>query len=49
MTLYEYGIPAIAPCSENEFLSEKHYERIKSRFKHIVLFYDQDKPGLHAA
>lgn len=35
--LYEYGIPAIAPCSENEFLTDVQYEKIKKRFKHIGL------------
>ena len=49
MTLYEYGIPAVAPCSENEFLSDVQYNKLKSRFKHILLLYDNDKPGLHAA
>ena len=37
MTLYEYGITAIAPCSENEFLTDVQYEKIKKRFKHIGL------------
>ena len=49
MLLYEYGIPAIAPCSENEFLSDTQYERIKSRFKHILLLWDNDLPGISAA
>jgi len=37
MLFYEFGIPAIAPCSENEFLSEAQYERIRKRFKHCIL------------
>ena len=40
MCLYEYGIPSIAPCSENEFLSEAQYNRIKNKFKHVILLYD---------
>jgi DNA primase len=48
MVLYEYGIPAIAPCSENEFLSEAQYERIKARFNHVIVNYDQDRPGCTA-
>lgn len=48
MTLYKFGIPAIAPISENCFLSEHQYNRLKERFKHIFLFYDNDRPGLRA-
>ena len=46
MVFYEYGIPAIAPCSENLFLTEKQYEKLKSKFKHIFLFYDNDLAGI---
>ena len=45
MCLYEYGITAIAPCSENEFLTDNQYERVKKKFKHIFLLYDNDEPG----
>lgn len=48
MTLYSLGIPAIAPISENCFLSESQYHRLKERFKYIVLLYDNDRPGLRA-
>lgn len=47
--LYEYGIPAIAPCSENEFLSDAQYERICKRFKHRLLLWDNDLPGVSSA
>ncbi len=46
MVLYEYGISAIAPISENLFLTEKQYLRCKQKFKHLFVFYDNDKPGL---
>ena len=46
MCLYEYGITAIAPCSENMFLSEAQYNRLKKRFKRIFLLYDTDIPGV---
>ena len=49
MLLYEYGIPAVAPCSENEFLSDAQYKKIKSRFKHCILLWDNDLPGISAA
>lgn len=48
MTLYSLGIPAIAPISENCFLSNTQYNRLKERFKCIVLLYDNDRPGLRA-
>lgn len=49
MVLYEYGIPAIAPCSENLFITDSQYERLKKKYKRVVLLYDNDEPGLHAA
>ena len=46
MSLYELGITAIAPCSENLFLTESQYNKLKERFKKIVIFYDNDKAGI---
>lgn len=46
MVLHEFGIPAIAPCSENLFISKSVLEQLKSRFKYIVILYDNDVPGL---
>lgn len=46
MCLYEFGISAIAPVSETVFLTEKQFEKIKSKFKKIVLFYDNDYAGI---
>ena len=46
MLLYEYGIPAVAPCSENQFLHENQIRALKKRFKHIVVFYDNDLAGI---
>ncbi len=48
MCLYEFGIPAIAPCSENLFLTEAQYNKVKSKFKNIYLLYDNDLPGVRA-
>lgn len=47
MTLYSLGITAIAPNSENLFLTENQLIKLKNKFKHIVLFYDNDKAGIH--
>lgn len=46
MCLYSLGIPAVAPNSETLFLSEAQLEKLKTRFKHIVVFYDNDLAGL---
>lgn len=46
MCLAGLGISAIAPNSENIFISDKMLEDLKKRFKHIVVFYDNDRPGL---
>ena len=49
MSLYEFGITAIAPNSENLFLTEPQYNRIKSRFNQVYLLYDRDLPGVKSA
>lgn len=46
MTLYSFGIPAIAPNSETQFISEKVFDELKQRFKHIILLYDNDLTGI---
>ena len=40
------GIPAIAPNSETQFISEKVLSELKERFKHIALLYDSDLTGV---
>lgn len=46
MVLHEFGIPAIAPISENLFLTESKYHKLKERFEKIIVFYDVDIAGL---
>lgn len=46
MCLYSMGISACAPNSENLFISEAMLTELKSRFEHIVVFYDNDRPGM---
>ncbi len=46
MCLYELGYTAVAPCSENLFVTESQYKKLKDRFKNIILFYDNDLPGI---
>ena len=49
MVLYEFGIPAIAPCSENLFVTQNTYNKLKSKFKKIFLLYDLDSAGIRAS
>lgn len=44
--LYSCGIPAIAPISENCFVTEAQFEKLKHKFKKIILFYDNDMAGI---
>lgn len=46
MVFYELGITAIAPNSENLFVSDKQLEKLKKYFKNIVVFYDNDIAGV---
>lgn len=48
MVLYEYGITAIAPCSENVFVTDSQYEKLKTKFNRIYINYDNDEPGIKA-
>lgn len=47
MCLYSCGITACAPNSENLFISETVLEHLKTRFDNIVVFYDNDRPGMY--
>lgn len=46
--MHEYGIPCIAPNSENTPISDKTLEKLKSKYDKIVYFFDNDEPGLAA-
>ena len=39
------GIAACAPNSETLFVNDKQLEEFKQRFKHILVIYDNDRPG----
>lgn len=41
------GFDSISPNSETTFPNEKQIEEFKKRFKHIIVIFDNDKPGLH--
>ena len=46
MCMYSLGLTAIAPNSENLFLTDKMLDDLKTRFKHIIVMYDNDLPGI---
>jgi hypothetical protein len=48
-TLYEQGIPSIAPQAESILLSETIMSELKSRFKTIYSLMDYDNTGIHLA
>lgn len=48
MLYYKFGIPAIAPNSENVFLSENKLNDLVSRFNNIVVHFDNDQAGINA-
>lgn len=44
--LHEYGIPAIAPCSENLFITDTQYAKLKEKYKKLFVLYDSDLAGV---
>jgi len=46
--LYELGISAIAPCSEVLFISKCQLQALQKRFEKIIVFYDNDLPGIQS-
>lgn len=46
MCLREMGYNAISPSSESTFIPDKVLEVLKKRFKHILLCFDRDTPGV---
>lgn len=43
---WKLGYPAIAPHSENMFISPANLYELESRFKHIYINYDNDETGV---
>jgi hypothetical protein len=46
MVLFEMNLPSIAPPSESTNINEKHLYFLKSKFKHLIIFFDNDETGL---
>lgn len=49
ITLRKLGFYAVAPSSESTPLDLDKIEEYKKRFKELVIFYDNDEPGIVAA
>ena len=48
MLMHEYGIPSIAPGSENTPIPDALLEKLKKVFQRIIIVMDNDGPGLAA-
>lgn len=46
MVLYELGFPAVSPHQETPIIPDKVVENLKSRFKKIYVYYDNDETGV---
>ena len=46
MCLKELGYNAISPSSESTFIPDNALEVLKKRFKHILICFDRDAPGV---
>lgn len=49
MLFYTYGYAACAPGSEMGFIPEDKLEELKRRFKEVLIFFDNDSPGITSA
>ena len=50
MLLYEHGIIAIAPTSENILITSGQFEKIAERYNNnIIVFFDNDLAGVKGA
>lgn len=48
LVLYELGFHAVSLQSETSILSIATYRYLKTRFKHIILLMDSDRPGYNS-
>ena len=49
ITLRKLGLYAIAPSAESTVIPEDIISELKSRFKQLIIFYDNDEPGIKAS
>lgn len=48
LLMHEYGIPSIAPNSENTPISDKTLRKLQEKYKKVIFWYDGDPPGLES-
>lgn len=48
MKLYEMGLPAVAPMSEAQVLTNEQFNELSRRFKVLVALYDNDRRGMRS-
>ena len=46
MVLYKMGYDAISPSSETTFLPTKILDKLKKKYKYILILYDRDRTGM---
>lgn len=46
LNLYSFGIPAVAPQGEGMDIDANTLWILKQRFKQVIIFYDNDAPGI---
>ena len=46
MAMREFGLNAVAPNSENQFVPDDILDGLSKRFKHTVIIYDNDAAGI---
>lgn len=49
MLLYEFGLTAVAPTSENILMSEIQMNKLITKYNNILVFFDNDLAGVKAA
>tara|TARA_R100000908_G_C3720199_1_gene123274 strand:- start:461 stop:949 length:489 start_codon:yes stop_codon:yes gene_type:complete len=49
IVLRKLGLSAVAPSAETTIIPEDIIAELKSRFKKLVIFYDNDNPGIVAS
>lgn len=49
MLLSELGYCAVAPSSETAFIQQNILDELKNRFRRVIIYYNNDKPGIDAA
>lgn len=49
ITLRKLGLYSVAPSAESTIIPEEIIEDLKDRFNKLVIFYDNDEPGIRAS